>query len=292
MDQFVSTFTNKIDTKGRVSVRHLSAPSSPRTALTAFYRYPSLDAPALDAGGQRLVDKINRLVEDLAPYSDERDHLATALFGTSEILTIDQDGRAVLPERLREHAGITTHITFVGLGEKFQMWEPKRFEVHLSEARKCATSARYSARAVAEAAGQREHGNDGGQRQFDCRRRTGPPSSRDALGSSDALEPKNGAILIDGTFGAGGYTEAILDTADCKVIAIDRDPDAIVEGAPLAARFRGRLMLVNARYSDMDAVAAALGLEAFDGVALDLGVSSMQLDRSGARLLLHEGCPA
>ena len=64
------------------------------------------------------------------------------------------------------------------------------------------------------------------------------------------------------------------------MIAIDRDPDAIVEGAPLAALFGGRLMLVNARYSDMDAIAAALGLEAVDGVALDLGVSSMQLDRS------------
>jgi 16S rRNA (cytosine1402-N4)-methyltransferase len=95
-----------------------------------------------------------------------------------------------------------------------------------------------------------------------------------------ALEPKDGAIVIDGTFGAGGYTKAILDSADCKVIAIDRDPDAIVEGAPLAALFGGRLMLVNARYSDMDAIAAALGLEAVDGVALDLGVSSMQLDRS------------
>jgi len=135
MDQFVSTFTNKIDTKGRVSV-----PASFRTVLAkdgleGIYCYPSLDAPALDAGGQRLVDKINSLVEDLAPYSDERDHLATALFGTSEILSIDQDGRTILPERLREHAGITTHITFVGLGEKFQMWEPGRFATHLAEAR-------------------------------------------------------------------------------------------------------------------------------------------------------------
>jgi transcriptional regulator MraZ len=135
MDQFVSAFTNKIDTKGRVSV-----PASFRTVLAkdgldGIYCYPSLDAPALDAGGQRLVDKINGLVEDLAPYSDERDHLATALFGTSEILSIDQDGRTILPERLREHAGITTHITFVGLGEKFQMWEPGRFEQHLAEAR-------------------------------------------------------------------------------------------------------------------------------------------------------------
>jgi transcriptional regulator MraZ len=135
MDQFVSTFTNKIDTKGRVSV-----PASFRTVLAkdgldGIYCYPSLDAPALDAGGQRLIDKINHLVEDLAPYSDERDQLATALFGTSEILTIDQDGRTILSERLREHAGITSHITFVGLGEKFQLWEPEHFEKHLAESR-------------------------------------------------------------------------------------------------------------------------------------------------------------
>ena len=52
-----------------------------------------------------------------------------------DVLTIDQDGRTILPERLREHAGITGQITFVGLGEKFQLWEPKRFEAHLAEAR-------------------------------------------------------------------------------------------------------------------------------------------------------------
>ena len=136
MDQFVSTFTNKIDTNGRVSV-----PASFRTVLAkdnldGIYCYPSLDAPALDAGGQRLVDKINALVEDLAPYSDEKDQLATALFGTSEVLTVDQDGRTILSERLREHAGITTHVTFVGLGEKFQMWEPGRFETYHAEARR------------------------------------------------------------------------------------------------------------------------------------------------------------
>jgi MraZ protein len=61
--------------------------------------------------------------------------LMAGLFGTSEILSIDQDGRTILPEHLREHAGITTHITFVGLGDKFQMWEPKRFETHLAGAR-------------------------------------------------------------------------------------------------------------------------------------------------------------
>jgi MraZ protein len=91
MDQFVSTFTNKIDTKGRVSV-----PASFRTVLAkdgleGIYCYPSLDAPALDAGGQRLLNKINGLVEGLAPYSDERDQLATALFFTWEFLSIDLD---------------------------------------------------------------------------------------------------------------------------------------------------------------------------------------------------------
>jgi MraZ protein len=160
MDQFVSTFTNKIDAKGRVSV-----PASYRTVLAkdgfeGIYCYPSLDAPALDAGGMRLVDKINTLVEDLAPYSDEKDQLATALFGTSEVLSIDQDGRTILPERLREHAGITTHITFVGLGEKFQMWEPRRFETHLAESRQKVRDLRKLL-----GAGRRDRGGPEGARE-------------------------------------------------------------------------------------------------------------------------------
>jgi len=160
MDQFVSTFTNKIDIKGRVSI-----PASFRTVLAkdgleGIYCYPSLDAPALDAGGQRLLNKINTLVEDLAPYSDERDQLATALFGTSEILTIDQDGRTIIPERLREHAGITNQITFVGLGEKFQLWEPKRFEAYQAEARQKVRDLRKLL-----GAGRRDRGGPEGARE-------------------------------------------------------------------------------------------------------------------------------
>ena len=160
MDQFVSTFTNKIDTKGRVSI-----PASFRTVLAkdgleGIYCYPSLDAPALDAGGQRLLNKINALVEDLAPYSDERDQLATALFGTSEVLSIDQDGRTILPERLREHAGITNQITFVGLGEKFQLWEPKRFETYQAEARQKVRDLRKLL-----GAGRRDRGGPEGARE-------------------------------------------------------------------------------------------------------------------------------
>ena len=136
MDQFVSTFTNRIDTKGRVSV-----PVSFRTVLAkdgfeGVYVYPSLDDDALDAGGQRLLAKIHALLDQLAPYSDESDHLRMALFGASEVLTVDQDGRIVLPERLRRAAGISNQVTFVGLGDKFQMWEPAKFETQFKEGRK------------------------------------------------------------------------------------------------------------------------------------------------------------
>jgi len=136
MDRFVSTFTNKLDAKGRVSV-----PASFRATLErdgyagGIYCYPSLDAPALDAGGQSLAHKIDGLLDGLPDYSDERDELSVALYGDVHILAIDQDGRIVLPEALRAHAGVTSHITFVGLGTKFQMWEPARFAERRARAR-------------------------------------------------------------------------------------------------------------------------------------------------------------
>lgn len=135
MDQFVSTFTNKIDAKGRVSVPAQFRAILSKDGYDGIYCYPSLDADALDCGGRRLVDKIGSLLEGLDPYSDERDHLATALFGTSEVLSLDQDGRTMLPERLRAHADIADRVTFVGLGDKFQIWQPERFDARLKEAR-------------------------------------------------------------------------------------------------------------------------------------------------------------
>lgn len=129
MDRFVSTFTNKIDAKGRVSV-----PASFRAVLErdgyagGVYCYPSLDAPALDAGGERLAKKIDGLLERLPDYSNERDELSVALYGDVQVLSIDGDGRIVLPEGLRVHAGLSSQVTFVGLGDKFQMWEPQAFE--------------------------------------------------------------------------------------------------------------------------------------------------------------------
>ncbi len=96
----------------------------------------------------------------------------------------------------------------------------------------------------------------------------------------DALAPVDGGIYLDGTFGAGGYAQAILDAADCRLIAIDRDPDAVAAGASLAARHRERLTLVQGRFSEMEQLAIAAGAPQVQGVALDLGVSSMQLDQA------------
>ncbi|MEX2167344.1 MAG: 16S rRNA (cytosine(1402)-N(4))-methyltransferase RsmH [Methyloceanibacter sp.] len=93
-----------------------------------------------------------------------------------------------------------------------------------------------------------------------------------------ALAPKSGDIIIDGTFGAGGYTEAILQQADCKIIAIDRDAEAFRLSGRLAEKYPGRLMAVLGRFSEMEALAASEGFTSVDGVTLDLGVSSMQLD--------------
>ena len=97
----------------------------------------------------------------------------------------------------------------------------------------------------------------------------------------DILQPRDGGVYVDGTFGAGGYSQAILEQADCVVYAIDRDPNAIAGGASMVAAFEGRLTLIEGAFGDMQALLADAGVTAVDGVALDVGVSSMQLDEAG-----------
>lgn len=94
------------------------------------------------------------------------------------------------------------------------------------------------------------------------------------------LAPRDGAQYLDGTFGGGGYARAILAAARCTLHAVDRDPDAIARGAALAAEFPDRLSLVEGRFGDMLELMAARGVSALDGVVLDLGVSSFQLDQA------------
>ncbi|MBS1182160.1 MAG: rsmH [Proteobacteria bacterium] len=95
-----------------------------------------------------------------------------------------------------------------------------------------------------------------------------------------ALSPLEDAVAIDGTFGAGGYSRAMLAAGAGRVIAIDRDPTAIEAGAALVAASAGRLALVPGTFSELDRLAAEAGAASVDAVVLDIGVSSMQLDRA------------
>jgi MraZ protein len=135
MNRFLSNFTNRLDAKGRVSIPAPFRAVLAKDGFEGLYVHPALDAPALDAGGNLLLSEIEAFLQTLPPYSEERDRLSTALFGTSEILKIDPEGRIMLTESVKAHAAIADAVAFVGLGHKFQIWEPGRFHEHLAQAR-------------------------------------------------------------------------------------------------------------------------------------------------------------
>jgi 16S rRNA (cytosine1402-N4)-methyltransferase len=95
-----------------------------------------------------------------------------------------------------------------------------------------------------------------------------------------ALRPLDDEIHVDLTFGAGGYSKALLSAAHCSVVGFDRDPDAIRDGQTLVSNSSGRLRLVEAAFGDFAVELATLGIDAVDGVVMDIGVSSMQLDQA------------
>lgn len=106
----------------------------------------------------------------------------------------------------------------------------------------------------------------------------------------EKLDPRTGRLYVDGTFGGGGYARALLERG-AHVIALDRDPSAIRAGAELAASSGGRLDLVEARFGELDEVARRLAVDAVDGVVLDIGVSSMQLDEAARGFSLRFDAP-
>jgi MraZ protein len=134
MNRFVSNYSLRLDAKGRVSIPASFRSVLARDGFEGLYCYPTLDRPALDAGGNALLAEIETLIGQFSPYSDEREQFSTALFGTSEVLKVDGEGRVVLTEPLKNHAGIKDEVTFAGLGHKFQIWEPGRFRAELAEA--------------------------------------------------------------------------------------------------------------------------------------------------------------
>jgi MraZ protein len=134
MDRFVATYMMRLDAKGRVSIPASFRAVLARDGYEGLYCQPSPARPALDAGGNALMAEIEALMDRFPPYSEEREELAAALYGRSETLKIDGEGRIVLTETLKAHAEISDAVAFVGLGHKFQIWEPERFRAYLGEA--------------------------------------------------------------------------------------------------------------------------------------------------------------
>ena len=135
MDRFLSHFTHRFDAKGRISIPAPFRQALAKDGFDGVYAYPSLDAPALDCGGFKLLQEIDALLAALPPYSPARDAFATALLGTSLILRMDSEGRVMLDDRLKTTLGLEDEAVFVGHGHKFQIWEPSRFAAHLEAAR-------------------------------------------------------------------------------------------------------------------------------------------------------------
>ena len=96
----------------------------------------------------------------------------------------------------------------------------------------------------------------------------------------DNMSLRDGGVYVDGTLGAGGYTRAMLDAADCRVIAIDRDETAIHAAQSWAGEYGDRLTIVHGAFGDVEHHLATLGVESIDGMVVDIGVSSMQIDQA------------
>lgn len=135
MDEFVSTYTNRLDAKGRVSIPASFRAVLVRDGFEGLYCCPTLDRQAVDAGGNRLRDQIRESLGLFEAFSEDHEYLSTTLIGESEILKIDQDGRVILSDAIKDHAGIADRVTLVGQGYKFQLWEPDRFAAYREEAK-------------------------------------------------------------------------------------------------------------------------------------------------------------
>jgi MraZ protein len=143
---FLSTTTNGVDAKGRVSV-----PADFRAVVRGgpfdgVIVWPSFDGPYLEGGGQKLLDTIAESLEAMDPYDEDREALEHAIFGSAKPLSFDANGRVSLPKEFAEHAGIGNKAVFVGLSSRFQIWAPEAYEAHRAAARTRAKEKKHALR--------------------------------------------------------------------------------------------------------------------------------------------------
>ena len=133
---FLSSYENKLDKKGRVSV-----PASYRSYLSnlgynGVICYPSFNNQSIEAWPQDRIEKISNTIDSLSPFEEKRDYFATSILSESINLQFDSEGRIALTKKLLKHSKIRNSILFVGQGKTFQIWEPTSFEKFRVNARK------------------------------------------------------------------------------------------------------------------------------------------------------------
>ena len=133
---FLSSFVNKIDKKGRVSVPATFRSHLNSMGFNGFVCYPSFNHSALEACSQDRIEKLSNTIDSLNPFEERRDFFATSILSECENLHFDTEGRVSLSDKLLNHANIKSNVLFVGLGKTFQIWDSKNFEKFKSVARK------------------------------------------------------------------------------------------------------------------------------------------------------------
>lgn len=140
MAGFVSNYTNKLDAKGRVSIPAPFRSVLVKDGYEGLYCFRSFNAPTVDAGGFQLLNVLESRLADFDPLTEEHESLALTFYGASETLKVDSEGRVILTDTIREHTGIDKEVAFVGMGYKFQIWNPAAFEEQRVAAQKRALS--------------------------------------------------------------------------------------------------------------------------------------------------------
>lgn len=142
MALFLSTFTNKVDSKGRVSVPAQFRTSLVNEVFSGVVLYESFINDCIEGCDIDRIKKISESIDNLDPFSEERHAFATAVLGGSVQLSIDGDGRVILPENLLKKVKIKSEAVFVGKGSTFEIWEPKKFSEYMAKAKKDAKEKR------------------------------------------------------------------------------------------------------------------------------------------------------
>ncbi len=152
MGRFLSSITNKVDKKGRVSIPAAFRPALEET--NRLYTLMSVDQPCVDAGGIELIERGEAYLESLDPFSEEYELYSFVLHGDSDQMKIDTEGRVILSEAIMDQTGIENEVAFVGRGHFFQIWAPEKLREYREQARQQVAQMRKRSRGARAGSGR------------------------------------------------------------------------------------------------------------------------------------------